>query len=70
MSIVDAIRTRSETLFALLQLLEQAEVSRDFGTHGRDGDVERLDSMTREWQVRWDGPRYRWAVVAVSQTCG
>jgi hypothetical protein len=49
MSSVRAIRTRSKALFALLQLLEQAEVSWDFGTHGRDGDVERSESMTREW---------------------
>jgi hypothetical protein len=48
MVIVLAIRTRSETFFALLQLLEQAEVSRYFGTHFRDGGLERLCSMTRE----------------------
>jgi hypothetical protein len=50
--------TSTETFLALLQLLEQTEVSRDFGAHGCDGDVERVGSVTRE-KVGCMVPRYR-----------
>jgi hypothetical protein len=39
--------TSTETFLALLQLLEQTEVSRYFGTHGYDGGMERVGSVTR-----------------------
>jgi hypothetical protein len=39
-SIYDNARTSTETLLALLQLLEQTEVPGNFGAHGCGGYVE------------------------------
>jgi hypothetical protein len=48
--------TSTKTLLALLQLLQQTEVSRDFGAHGCGSDVRGLNaSVTRE---EVDVPRY------------
>jgi hypothetical protein len=44
-----SVHTSTKTFFAFLQLLQQAEVSRDFGAHDRGSDARGLNgSVTRE----------------------
>jgi hypothetical protein len=62
---VDAAHTSTETFLALLQLLEQAKVSWNFGTHCCDGVVKSGSSVTRG-KVGYRGPRYLCAAMTVN----
>jgi hypothetical protein len=50
--------TGTKTLLALLQFLEQTEVSRDFGAHGCGGNAGGLNRSVAREEVGWTPLRY------------